>query len=498
MTNAISFIKKRAVFFILILILALGIFLRTYRIYERFEFGHDGDLSSWIVKDIVINGHPRLIGQLTSAEGIFVGPLFYYLLIPFFLLTNMDPVGVTLLGVIIGALTIISYYFVLSKLFNKISGLTAAFLHAVSIGATGFDRWIVPTLPVKLWAIWYLYSLIKLARGNFSHLPFLGILVGLIWNIHIALYPALLAIPAAILVSRKLPAVRQLVFFILSAAATSLPLMIFEYRHNFIQTVSLINNFTVNRAGETGFAKLMHILNMLSLNNNLFFFLANPLSPPFRLPVFLMILLSALLLVKLNILKAKEVIVLFIWFAAIILFYTLTSTPISEYYFANLEIITVSIASLLIAVSIKSSPLGKFLIILLSAVILLKNISFYTSYTPYELGYKERKETVDYITADARSKGFSCIGLTYITKPGENVGFRYFFYLKNQHLVHPSLDIPVYNIVIPDELSLGEVKQKFGHIGVIPPTNIPSKEIIQKTCEGENTNLTDSMFGYVD
>ena len=57
---------------------------------------------------------------------------------------------------------------------------------------------------------------------------------------------------------------------------------------------------------------------------------------------------------------------------------------------------------------------------------------------------------------------------------------------------------PVYSIVIPDEYAKGEVEKKFGHIGVITPKNISSKEAIDYACSGLNTNLTDPMFGYVE
>ena len=128
----------------------------------------------------------------------------------------------------------------------------------------------------------------------------------------------------------------------------------------------------------------------------------------------------------------------------------------------------------------------------------IKNGYFMITQDYYHKGYIEKKAVVNFIKTDSENRGFPCIGISYITAAGENVGFRYFFYLKNMHLVHPSLNIPVYNIVIPDELSLGEAKQKFGHIGVIPPTKVPSLETIQKTCQTPNTNLTDSLFGYVD
>ena len=67
---------RRSHLLILALILVIGLFFRSYQLTERFEFAHDGDLYSWIVKDIVVNHHFRLIGQLTSAPGIFIGGLF--------------------------------------------------------------------------------------------------------------------------------------------------------------------------------------------------------------------------------------------------------------------------------------------------------------------------------------------------------------------------------------------------------------------------------------
>src|SRR3989344_1725053 len=82
-----SFLKKH---WVLVVILAIGLFLRTYDIVDRYEFAHDGDLFSWIVKDIVVDKHLRLIGQLTTAPGIFIGPLFYYSLIQFFILFSQN------------------------------------------------------------------------------------------------------------------------------------------------------------------------------------------------------------------------------------------------------------------------------------------------------------------------------------------------------------------------------------------------------------------------
>ncbi len=486
---------KRYHLILLGLILSIGLFFRTYQVVERFEFAHDGDLYSWIVKDIVVNHHSRLIGQLTSAPGIFIGSLFYYLLIPFFLLTNMDPIGVTLLGVFVGIFAIRSYSFVLSKLVNRSVGAIAAFLQAVLIPPIEFDRWIVPTLPTKLWAIWYLYSLTMISRGKYSVLPILGILIGLIWQIHLALLPALLALPVALFLSHKKPNLKQVLLFFATFFITSTPLILFELKHHFGQVSSLISNLTQGGAGESGFPKLIKVLDMVAKNLNS---LLQPYSLPenIRLPFLFLIIALTFILIKNKLLNKGTAIMLLAWFLGVVSFFSFSHTPISEYYFSNLEIIFITIISLLLSL-LKTSKLGLILLVSLLFLVLIKNFFFFVSLNTYNVGYIDRKAVVNFIAGDASNKAFPCFGITYITKIGDNVGFRYFFYLKNQHLVHPSLNVPVYNIVIPSELS-SEVEQKFGHIGVIPPTVIPPLQTIKESCQTPDTNITDSVFGYVE
>ncbi|MEK6808252.1 MAG: glycosyltransferase family 39 protein [Nanoarchaeota archaeon] len=490
---------SRSQLLLLILILLIGLIFRTYQIVERFEFAHDGDLYSWIVKDIVINGHFRLIGQETSAPGIFIGALFYYLITPFFLLTNMDPVGAIIPVTILGMLTIVSYYFVFSKLFNIKIGLIAAFLYAVLLSNIGSDRWIVPTNPTNLWAIWYFYIIINLARGNFNVLPLLGILIGLIWHIHIALIPTLAAVPIATLVSKKLPTLAQVTKFAVALFVSSLPLLAFEIKHNFQQTLSVFQNFGQHQQGAAeGLYKFQVVWAVIGKNINALLFA--PKSLPVAQYIFLIILLftPAILVMQKKILSVKEIIPLYAWILGIIIFFTLSSSPISEYYFSNIGVIVLALVSICLYLLLKSSTIGRRLVFLLLIVILLKNGYFLLTQQYYNKGYVERKAAVDYIVKDAKLRNFPCFSINYITSVGENVGFRYFFFLKNAHIAVPGRGSPVYSIVIPDEYAYKEVKAKFGHIGVIPPTDTPAKELMMDACSGANTNLTDPMFGYVE
>ena len=480
---------------ILILILFIGFFFRTYQIVERFEFAHDGDLYSWIIKDIVDNGHLRLIGQLTSAPGIFIGPLFYYSLIPFFAITNMDPIGALILVTLLGLLTIYSYYFVLSKIFSYEVGLIGSFLYAVLIVTVNSDRWVVPTVTTSLWAVWYLYTLVMLSRRKWSHLYLLGLLIGLIWHVHIALLPALLAVPVSLLFAKQIPSVKYILGFAVSLFSASLPFLIFELRHGMSQTLSFMNNFSDPEQGiAPGIYKFKLVLDMIAKNINSLFF--SPQSSRFteNIVFIFAILLSPLFFIKK---KLGEFLILYSWIIGLILFFSFSHTLISEYYFSSFNVIFIALISLLIYILFKSSTFGKILTILILSIVLVKNIHFLITGDFYNKGYLEKKAVVNFIKQDAEKKGFPCFGISYITAQGENVGFRYLFFLNKMHILRPSLEVPVYNIVIPDELSK-EVTQKFGHIGIIPPDKTPSKEFFENRCQVPNTNLTESILGYVE
>lgn len=488
--------KNKPYLLILLAILLLSLFFRSYQIVERYGYGHDAELFGWIVKDIVVNHHPRLIGQLTSAEGIFIGPLFYYLLVPFFLLLQMDPIAALIPVTAIGVLTTLSYYFVFSKLFNRNTGLIAAFLQSILLPWVAFDRRIVPSTPTNLWVVWYFYCLIQIASGRFFVLPIVGILIGLIWHIHIALLPTLFALPFAFIAAKKLPKIKEIVISLVALFITSLPLIIFEVKHNFIQTSALLSNFTSDHGAGSGVEKSIYMSKMLSKNiHNLFI---SPYSLPDNIKPFFTLFILALtifLIIKKGITR-KEIIPIGALFVGVMGFFILSSSPVSEYYIYSLEIIFVSLVSLTLSLIFKNE-LGKILVILILGTLLSKNLFHFVTDYIYKKDYQERKAIVEFIDTDAKNKGFPCIGINYITTIGENTGFRYFFYLKNTHLVTPSADVAVYSIVLPDELSK-EVQQKYGHIGIITPTQIPSKETIQKSCEKPNSNLIDPMFGYVD
>lgn len=478
-------------------ILLLGLFLRIYKPAQLFLFSHDQDLAGWIIKDIVVNGHPRLIGQLTSTQGIFIGPLFYYFLIPFYLAFNMNPIGGVVLITLLGIFSIFSFYWVFSKVFNDRTGLIAAFLYAISFYTVFNDREVVPTMPVIVWSVWYFYTINLLLKGKQKlAYPILGILLGLIWHLNVGLVLLVPLIPVAQWLSRKRLKKRPLVLGLIVLFITSLPLLLFELRHNFSQTKALHRAFTTNQyAIVSGADKLGRTVHLAA--KNVAGFLWGPL-PGVSHEVALYFLLAIFIfLVWKKVVRRAWIIIFSLWVLIYVLFFSFYSKVLSEYYLNGMMVVWIAALALGVSYLMGRRRLKKWSKYALFAFAAINLYRFFTL-DINRSGYLERRAIVAEIKRDAQLRGFPCVAASYITDPGYDLGYRYFFWLEGLHVNRPQSGSPVYTIVFPLKPIFGTDKT-FGAIGLIYP-DYPryTREKVKTSCGGENSNLTDPMFGYTE
>jgi len=113
-------------------------------------------------------------------------------------------------------------------------------------------------------------------------------------------------------------------------------------------------------------------------------------------------------------------------------------------------------------------------------------------------GYKYKKAIVEEIKVNAESYGYPCVAVSYITDPGLNMGYRYFFWRKGLHVNRPDSGSPVYTIVYPLK-DIFPVDKTFGALGLIyPEYTIYDPDSVKNSCSGEDSNLTDPLFGYTE
>lgn len=243
-----DFVKKNKVeLIILALILLIGAFFRIYRIDEYMTFLGDEGRDVIIVRRIFTELHPPLIGPGTSIGGMYLGPLYYYLMAIPLLLANFSPVGPAVMVAILGVITIAFVWWAGRAWFNKKAGIIAAGLYAISPTVIYFSRssWNPNIMP--FFALLSVYSIWKVWKdGKFNWLIVMGISFAFVLQSH---YLGLLLAPTLfvfwILTMKNLKLIRNSKLEIrnfwkktLISAGLFLvlmsPLLFFDMRHGYI------------------------------------------------------------------------------------------------------------------------------------------------------------------------------------------------------------------------------------------------------------------------
>ena len=117
---------------ILLVILFLGAFLRLYRINEYMTFLGDEGRDMLVVKRMIVDHKFTLLGPITSVGSMYMGPVYYYMMVPFLWLWHLDPVGPAVMVALFGVATIFLVYLTGATFFHPQVGLVASALYAIS------------------------------------------------------------------------------------------------------------------------------------------------------------------------------------------------------------------------------------------------------------------------------------------------------------------------------------------------------------------------------
>jgi len=236
--------KFNSELFLLILILFLASFLRLYRIGGYLTFLGDEGRDGLVWLRMIRNGKFTLIGPQTSIGNMYLGPLYYYLMLPFYLVFGIigPSIGVAFFGILT---TFLLWYFGKSWFSQKV-GLASAFFYAISPTAIIFSRssWNPNVMPffsiLTIWGVWQCWQ-----KDNFVWLPVIGITLSFAIQSH---YLGLLLIPVVgifylfklkEILTKKNKMAKSILALSVAAAIlfgflTIVPLIWFDLRHNFI------------------------------------------------------------------------------------------------------------------------------------------------------------------------------------------------------------------------------------------------------------------------
>ena len=198
--------NNRKEFYLLILILLLGAFLRLYKIADYMTFLGDEGRDAIIVRRLLVDFDPILIGPRTSIGDMYLGPLYYYMMAPALLLAGFNPVGPAIMVALLGAVTIFLVWYVarlwfgdnfntskLPKRVPCVGALIAAFLYSISPVVITYSKssWNPNIMPffallsiLGIWKVWF--------RQEFKWLIVVGVSMAFVLQSH---YLGLLLLP---------------------------------------------------------------------------------------------------------------------------------------------------------------------------------------------------------------------------------------------------------------------------------------------------------------
>ena len=243
--------KDRKKVLILSFLTFLGFALRLGAVsYGNFAFTFDVGRDLLAVQKIVSQKRPTLLGPTSGIPGFFYTSWWYYFLLPSFIISSGSPFGVVLSIVLLGSL-MVPLSFLLGKLVGDerlgliFSSLVSVSPYLISASTQIWSPNLVPFLTLLVF-IFYFF----LTQGKLWPSFFLGFFLGLIFESEMGF--GFLFIPSTLVTlffARKvIRNWKKVIFFVLLGLCfVELPRLLFELRHNFLQTRSLLRFFQLGQ-----------------------------------------------------------------------------------------------------------------------------------------------------------------------------------------------------------------------------------------------------------
>lgn len=220
-------IRKRPLILLTLLVLA-GTAYRWFNLFDSTSFFFDQARDALKVAQI-LQGHLALVGPATDTPGLFMGPLWYYLLTPLYWVFKGDPFFVLLAVSLLDILTIPLMYFVGRVFVKEKAALLAAGIWAFNAQAVAYSRTLANPSTTVFWTLLFSYFLFK------KKVVFAGIFLAIIFQLNppsaYLLLPFIFIVYLKTIVGRV--SWREQILGVGVFVGSFAPLIVFELRHGF-------------------------------------------------------------------------------------------------------------------------------------------------------------------------------------------------------------------------------------------------------------------------
>lgn len=234
---------------IIIFILILGV---VYRLFltagGNFLFNMDNARDFVDVREMVEVGKLRLTGPNSAIEGLYNGPLWYYLLAIPYIFTHGDPYGAILMEIVlwtIGGFCLLK----LVESFGKVLVFPIGLVWVASDYIVLTNRYSFNPNPVTLLTPLFIYGLVEYIKGKRGWIILVWFLAGAFFNfeMNFGIFMPLIILISLAFISKK--AFKDKLFWVgvLVFIMMLLPQVLFDFKHHFIMSKSVIKFLSENK-----------------------------------------------------------------------------------------------------------------------------------------------------------------------------------------------------------------------------------------------------------
>ena len=403
-------LNERLVFFLLF----ISFLLRTYRLNELLGFWYDQGRDALVVWDFLYKGKLFLIGPEMGFTGIFRGPWYYWLITPFYALSQGNPLLPAYFLVTISVIAIYIAYKLTKEISGKLPALLVVLVASVSFYLIDSARWLSNPTPMFLISIVFLWSLYRYLDGRWWSLPLASFTLSMGLNFGAA--AELFYIPVLFFVvltnKKKFPGVKIAAASIVIFAVGFLPQILFELRHEGVYVNAIRNFLIADKSFTINFLQV--VLGRLSFYYTLiaskFWTNADIVFAPFLFAAVGLVVTNWKAFKKNN----KFVILLVLVLVPIVgtFFFRGNKGNIYDYYFTGYYLYFIIFFAVSFAVLFKSN-LGRLFLGTFIVLLLIFNAKAYVGkYTlslddPEIIAFENQRRALDWVYDDANGEEFN-------------------------------------------------------------------------------------------
>lgn len=165
-------------------VILLSCILRFWHFVPFMEFLDDQGRDAIVAKRILKDGDFTLLGPGTSVGTMYLGPLYYYAMVPFLWLTYPSPVGPAYAVAGLGVLTVVFTYLLGKRIFGKRIAAIACVLMCVATPVVQLSRFSWQPNPAPFFGLLLFYAVWKVWKGAFRWWALVGLFFAVLLQLH--------------------------------------------------------------------------------------------------------------------------------------------------------------------------------------------------------------------------------------------------------------------------------------------------------------------------